>query len=764
MNSPLDIDTDPALISGSNPNRRSTENGTHVIQPEAFPQALAAVHEEPINILVVDDEPKNLTVLETVLDNPGYRLVRAASADEALLALVAEEFALLILDIQMPGMNGFELAEMIKQRKKTAQVPIIFLTAFYNQDQDMLAGYGTGAVDYLHKPVNASVLRSKVAVFAELHKKNREYEVVNRALLTEVTERRRAQDQLRELNETLEQRVTERTEALLRTSAALNESLERYRSLFNGSLDAIISLDTTGRFLAANPAMLRLSGRPLAELKNLSLQELCPPDQQERMKKAFPAAFDPHGITIETILITASGEPRDVFISGAPMMMGDKVVGVSCIARDVTERNRAEAEVKNALAVAEQASRAKSDFLSSMSHELRTPLNAILGFAQLLMTGSPSPSPVQISRINEIVKAGWYLLELIDEILDLAAIEAGKLSVSREPVMLSEVMLECQTMIEPEAQKDDIRINFLPVDDSWVINADRTRVKQTLLNLLSNSIKYNRKQGTVEVKCTGTPERIRISVKDSGVGLSEENQARLFQPFNRLGQETGGQQGTGIGLVVTKQLIEMMGGSIGVESALGVGSEFWIDLPRYAIPYVDSAPQRAAENNALPGGDSLHQSPSQDQEREAGHILLYVEDNPANLTLVEQMIESCQNICMMNARDGNQGIALARTHLPDVILMDINLPDISGFEVMEKLREDAATADIPIIALSAHALPGDIAKGHEAGFFRYLTKPIKADEFMDALTEALKFSETSQSDDKPTRMKNSTQRQVNASQ
>ncbi len=299
----------------------------------------------PINILIVDDEPKNLTVLETVLNDPGYRLVRAESADQALLALVVEEFALLILDIRMPGMTGFELAEMIKDRKKTARVPIIFLTAYYNEDQHVLAGYETGAVDYLHKPVNAAILRSKVAVFAELHRKNRECGMANRALLAEVTERRRAEAQLHDLNETLEQRVTERTEALLRTSADLIKSGERYRSLFDGSLDAIISLGADGHFEGANPAALELTGHTLEELTALPFLSLCVPDQREAAKTAFRAAFCHQCITMDTAIITATGERRELFVSGAPAIVDGAVVGVSCIARDVTERKRVEVKL-----------------------------------------------------------------------------------------------------------------------------------------------------------------------------------------------------------------------------------------------------------------------------------------------------------------------------------------------------------------------------------------------------------------------------------
>jgi signal transduction histidine kinase/ActR/RegA family two-component response regulator len=389
----------------------------------------------------------------------------------------------------------------------------------------------------------------------------------------------------------------------------------------------------------------------------------------------------------------------------------------------------AKAQLESAKHVAEKASLAKSDFLSSMSHELRTPLNAILGFAQLLEAGPPPPTAAQIVRLHQIIKAGWYLLELINEILDLAVIESGKLSLSREPVSLIDVMRECQAMVESQAQKHGIHINFLPFDNTWFANADRTRVKQILINLLSNAIKYNREHGTVEVKCiSSNPERIHISIKDSGAGLPPEKLAQLFQPFNRLGQETGSKEGTGIGLVVTKLLVELMGGTIGVESTVGVGSEFWIELIR------DVTPQLAG--NKMPA-----ELAPQAQENAPLRTLLYVEDNPANLMLVKQIIEGNPHLRILSARDGNLGIALARAHLPDVILMDINLPDISGIEALNILREDPATAHIPVVALSANAMLRDIEKGLEAGFFRYLTKPIKINEFMNALDEALKFSE-----------------------
>ena len=367
-----------------------------------------------------------------------------------------------------------------------------------------------------------------------------------------------------------------------------------------------------------------------------------------------------------------------------------------------------------------------------MSHELRTPLNAILGFAQLIEIGSPTPTPTQMARLKEILHGGWYLLDLINEILDLATIESGNLVLSQESVSLAEVISECQTMIEPQAQQYGIHLIFPKFDDPLIVKADRTKLKQVLINLLSNAIKYNREQGTVEVKCvTGTPGYIRINIQDTGIGLPPEKLTQLFQPFNRLGQEHGSVEGTGIGLVKTKQLIELMRGVIGVESTVGVGSVFWFELVSATEPQL-----------AASGGKSQKHTPKIYAGTQQ-HTLLYIEDNPANLLLVKELIEEDRpDMRLLIADNGKLGIELARTHLPDVILMDITLPDISGIEAMEILVKDPLTAHIPIVALSANAMPDDIFEGMEAGFFRYLCKPFELNEFMSVIDAALEFQKS----------------------
>ena len=409
----------------------------------------------------------------------------------------------------------------------------------------------------------------------------------------------------------------------------------------------------------------------------------------------------------------------------------DDIIGYLLIGTDNSVRKQVELELLEAMSIAEKANLAKSDFLSSMSHELRTPLGAILGFAQLIESGTPQPTPSQKRSVDQILKAGWYLLDLINEVLDLALIESGKLSLSPEPVSLAAVMLECQTMIEPQAQQRGIRVSFPRLEVPHFVQADRTRVKQVLINLLSNAIKYNRVDGAVVVGCAvNTPGRVRIWVEDTGEGLSPENIAQLFQPFNRLGQAATAEEGTGIGLVVCKRLVELMGGVIGVESAVGKGSAFWIELNLATeLHHAGSKTVAAAVAHEL-----QHAQPNT-------RTLLYVEDNPANLMLVEDLVARRPDIRLLTARDGNSGIEIARASLPDVILMDINLPGISGIQALKVLTQDPATARIPVVALSANAVPRDIARGMEAGFFRYLTKPIKVNEFMDTLDVALKFAE-----------------------
>ena len=513
---------------------------------------------------------------------------------------------------------------------------------------------------------------------------------------------------------------------------------QRYtRSLFESNIDPIMTTDPSGIITDVNNQMAALTGCTREELIGTPFKNyFTDPDRAEAsinlvLSKKKVSNYE---------LTARAGDGSETEVSYNATTFYDRegrLQGVFAAARDVTEAKRLDralqeknVELENAKALAEKANLAKSDFLSAMSHELRTPLNAVLGFAQLIESASPPPTPAQKRSLDQILKAGWYLLELINEILDLARIESGKLALSREPVSLDQVMRECEAMIEPQAKLRGIGMQFPHFDTPCFVLADSTRLKQVLINLLFNAIKYNKAGGTVVVDCIAAPPgSIRLSVRDTGEGLSPEKLALLFQPFNRLGKESGSEEGTGIGLVVAKRLVEFMNGLIGVDSTVGAGTVFWVELARCAPPQLDHA-----------GADSAAFFPLAAKTGEAVHTLLYIEDNPANLQLAEELIKRRTDLRLLSAADGNLGIELAREFLPEVILMDINLPGISGIDAMQILRADPEMAHIPIVAISANAIPGDIKKGLEAGFFRYLTKPIVVNEFMDALDMALEFS------------------------
>ena len=533
-----------------------------------------------------------------------------------------------------------------------------------------------------------------------------------------------------------------RQQALLKTGALQN-------AILTSANFSIIATDEKGIIQLFNVGAERMLGYRAIEVVNrIRPSDIHDPDEVTARAQALSLELDtPITPGFEALAFKASRGIEDVYeltylrkdgsrfpaivsITALRDDFGD-IIGYLLIGTDNSVRKQAELDLHEAMTIAEKANLAKSEFLSSMSHELRTPLSAILGFAQLIESGSPQPTPSQKRSLDQVLKAGWYLLDLINEILDLSLIESGRLSLSPEPVSLADVMHECQTMVEPQARQRRIHVSFPQLAVPHIVNGDRTRVKQVLINLLSNAIKYNRPGGTVVVTCVpSAPGRIRICVEDTGEGLSPADIAQLFQPFNRLGQAATTEEGTGIGLVVSKRLVELMGGVIGVESKVGKGSVFWIELDQ-------SEPQpavSAVETSAL--------APRTSEADTRRRTLLYVEDNPANLMLVEDLIGRRADIQLLIARDGSRGIEIARASQPDAILMDINLPGINGIEALGILAADPVTAHIPVVALSANAMPRDIERGLRAGFFRYLTKPIKVNEFMDTLDLALNLSQS----------------------
>jgi PAS domain S-box-containing protein len=396
---------------------------------------------------------------------------------------------------------------------------------------------------------------------------------------------------------------------------------------------------------------------------------------------------------------------------------------------DITDDVRMSDELQVARETAEAASAAKSDFLSSMSHELRTPLNAILGFAQLLQRDKKAPLEVRHrERVDQILRGGEHLLRLIDDILDLSRIEAGAVAVSTEPVGTVEVLQEAITTLQSMAARAGVRITLAPVPPAAeMVKADRTRFAQILMNYGTNAIKYNRSDGAVSIATSVAADGfVRVTVSDTGHGIPADKQDKLFQPFQRAGQETGPIEGTGIGLVITKRLAELMGGRVGFRSTPGAGSDFWVELPVHTSASVAPVIATGDKGQATSFG------------AQRGRVVVYVEDNPANVTFMRDLLSEFDGLDLVAAPTAEMGIEIARARVPDAIIMDINLPGMSGLEALQVLRQDDATKGIPVIALTAAASERDRQRGLQAGFFRYLTKPVKVDELVAGLEALLR--------------------------
>ncbi|MHB1428014.1 MAG: ATP-binding protein [Rhodocyclaceae bacterium] len=556
---------------------------------------------------------------------------------------------------------------------------------------------------------------------------------------------------LADKNARLNQEIAERVRAeqgVRENEAALRASEQLLRSVLEQFPGTAFWKDRQSVYLGCNNAFARAAGLALpAEIVGKTDYDLPWAAAEASAYREDDRTVIESGVAKLNIVETQlQADGNIVWFNTSKVPLFDaagQVIGVLGLSHDITERKRAEealrhlneelegrvrertAELVAAKNEAERANVAKSEFLSRMSHELRTPLNAILGFGQL-MEQEPLDAD-QADNVKEILHAGQHLLELINEVLDLARIESGKFTVSKEPVPLMPLIAECLTLIGPQAEARGIRIIDAGCGCDQHVHADRTRLKQVLLNLLSNAVKYNRAQGTISAVCTPQGEALQIRISDTGSGLTPEQQARLFVPFERLNADNTAVEGTGIGLALSKRLIDLMDGAIGVESTPGVGSTFWLRLPA-AAARADQAPAAppAGDAGAVPLLPATRQS-----------VVLCIEDNPANLRLVERIFRSRHDIRLITASAPGLGLELARAHLPDLILLDINLPDMDGYAVMQCLRENEATRGIPVVAISANAMPKDLERGKAAGFANYLTKPLDVGRLMQTVTAIL---------------------------
>lgn len=510
----------------------------------------------------------------------------------------------------------------------------------------------------------------------------------------------------------------------------LYDKANELKTMLSSTSQGYWRIDNNARTIEMNPRMADILGVSPSEAVGTLVNDYLTQEQMAFHRDKLQNRTVGKSETYELMLMSKTGNEVPCIFSATPLYdaTGQKN-GSFALVSDITERVSAEEAVHKAMEEAEKANFAKSEFLSSMSHELRTPMNAILGFGQMLKFNPKEPlTEKQTDFVEQIMKGGQHLLELINEVLDLAKIEAGRIDLSIEGICVKTTLDECLTLIQSMADKRGIEITvgegFEKTED---IRADLTRLKQTLLNLLSNAVKYNRENGKIMIDCHRTPtSMIRITVSDTGAGIPEDMLEALFEPFNRLSAESSEIEGTGIGLTITKQLVERMHGHIGVESEVGKGSTFWVEFPMVERKLTDVA---ASTEKAL--ADGSHRLP------DASGTVLYVEDNPANTRLMESIIEMVSGLSLITAHNAELGIELAQSTPPDLIIMDINLPGMDGYGALEKLQSLTQTKNIPVIALSANATPKDIEKGINAGFLKYLTKPIKVDELVNAVKDVL---------------------------
>lgn len=517
-----------------------------------------------------------------------------------------------------------------------------------------------------------------------------------------------------------------------RLEAATNLVNERLVSAVEASQDAFALFDNQDRLVLCNSVYRGLVGNALPDsLVGLPYEQILASwlNDIEFANDAERERFTREQLGRRRQLPTASYDLR--MKDGRSLRLIDRTTaegGTVTTIWDLTQDTRVAEELREAQASAEAASRAKSEFLSSMSHELRTPLNAILGFAQLLRRDRKDPlSQRHLERVGQILSGGEHLLRLIDDILDLSRVEAGKVAISIEPLSVHEVLEHVRATLEPMAARAAVTLEVAPLPDSLpLIMADRTRFAQILINFGSNAIKYNRPRGTVSFWVKPLEgNRLRLMVSDTGLGIPANKQAKLFQPFQRAGQETGTIEGTGIGLFISKRLAELMQGEVGFTSAEGKGSEFWVDMP------TDLNARSVQESQLL---RVKHSERALGNER---HLVLYVEDNPANVAFMRDLIGTFENLELLIAATGEIGLELARAQLPALIIMDINLPGMSGLEVMSALQTQPNTASIPVIALSAAASERDKQRGRQAGFSAYLTKPVDVEAFISIVEKIL---------------------------
>jgi signal transduction histidine kinase/response regulator RpfG family c-di-GMP phosphodiesterase len=656
-------------------------------------------------VLVVDDEPQILESIRALLEDD-FEVLVSTDATEAVELLKNAQIAVILADQRMPKLTG---GEFLARAREICDATRILITGYVDIDA-LIRAVNDGQIhSYVPKPWEPANL--KVTVFKAA------------SYAREISQRKKAAEI-----------VAHQQEALARSEAAYRRQTKILRSVLDSMGDGVLVTDDSGKVVLLNPSAEQMVGRAATGTHQSQWVErygiYVPGTDKPYPADELPLARAMRGETADGIelYIRNDYKPEGMFVSVSVRPLkddGGEIKGGVAVVRDITLAKSTEDILRQAKEEAERANRAKSEFLSRMSHELRTPLNSILGFAQLLALADLAV-PHQ-NHVQQILKGGYHLLELINEVLDLARIEAGRLSMSPEPVQIKDAVKEALDLVRPIASSRNITLSAdLSVYGDRHVQADRQRLKQVLLNLLSNAIKFNRSNGLVVLRCEETRnQRLRIEVADTGTGIDEEGLKKIFIPFERLGADRNAVEGTGLGLALSKRMIEAMGGTIGVQSTAGVGSKFFFELS-----LVEHSAEQKVDRDfpaGLTGQGASYEG-----------TILYIEDNLSNIRLIEQILARYPGVHLLEAMQGQLGLDLANTHAPDWILLDLHLPDMPGEEVLRNLRRDPRTEGIPVTVLSADATPSQIGRLKTAGAREYLTKPLDVRQMIALLEETLR--------------------------
>jgi len=738
-------------------------------------------------ILIVEDMKVQAQLLEYHLGALGHQFRTVVNGREALEILKEYKPDLIISDVEMPEMNGLQLCAAVKKNPDLLSIPLILLTAA-DSPLDVLRGIEVMADGYLTKPYEEPILKATICSVTNRGASSPQQKVdeppINFDYEGETHTISASRDQMLRLFLTAyensmaqnalliekEEHLTNLNSQLSRTIEQLSASEERFRGLVQTMPDIVYKIDQNGTFTFVNDAIHRLGyhqseliGRHFSEIiyeddinkisANSVLPELAGTDaDQVTPPKLFDERRKSDRMTIglqirlktksgnlgATVEVRAIGEQvinvevNSLGMYGEAYGIERQYVGTVGVIRDISDRIQAQEAMRMAKDTANAANQAKSEFLSSMSHELRTPLNAILGFGQLLDDPRNPLNVDQLTGLQHIMQGGEHLLDLINEVLDLAKIESGNVSISIEQVETVKAVSQCILMAVTLADKFNITVeNKVTGNEVPWIHADLTRFKQVLINLLSNAVKYNISGGKVTLDWALIDGMVRFVVTDTGPGIPKAKQDLLFQPFQRLGKETSAIEGTGIGLNICRELMQQMKGSIGFSSEEGAGSRFWVDFPLSTAVNEDAV--IAQSKNKV---EELVKK--MDVSFDTEKTVLYVEDNPANMQLMTRIFRDLPDCRLITASDAEAGLEMAIAQKPDLILMDINLPGMNGLQALAILLETKETHNIPVVAVTAAAMDHDREAGKQAGFTEYLTKPFNIPKIMRTVVRVLR--------------------------